>query len=168
MLKKAVETALNNQVQMELESAYIYLAMAAYLEEENLPGFGHWMRLQWQEETAHAMKIFEFIQDRGGKVALKSIAKPPASFKGPLDVMKKTLKHEQKVTASITKLYELALKEKDYPAQILLQWFIDEQTEEEKNAGDIIAQLEMVGDSGAGLVMVDRQLATRVAEPEEG
>lgn len=166
MLKQAVEAALNDQIQMELESAYIYLAMAAYLEEQNLPGFGHWMRIQWQEETAHATKLFDFILDHGGRVKLKSIKEPPATFKGPLDVMKKTLKHEQKVTASITKLYELALKEKDYPAQILLQWFIDEQTEEEKTAADIIAQLEMVGDSGAGLVMVDRQLAGRAVGEE--
>jgi ferritin len=163
MLKKAVEAALNDQIQMELESAYIYLGMAAYAEQKNLPGFAHWMRMQWQEEIAHAMKMFDFIHDRGGKVALKSLSRPPASYSGPLDVMKKTLKHEQKVTASITKLYELALKEKDYPSQILLQWFIDEQTEEEKAASDIIAQLEMAGDSGAGLVMVDRELAGRAA-----
>ncbi len=167
MLKKAVEDAINDQIQMELESAYIYLGMAAYLEEQNLPGFGHWMRMQDQEETAHAMKLFDFILDRGGHVELKPLAQPPASYKGALDVMQKALKHEQKVTASVTKLYELALKEKDYPAQILLQWFIDEQTEEEKTASDIIAQLEMVGDSGAGLVLIDRQLATRTAGAEE-
>jgi ferritin len=167
MLKKAVEAALNSQIQMELESAYIYLGMASYVEEQNLPGFGHWMRMQWQEETAHAMKIFDFIQDRGGRVELKSLKAPPAAYKGPLDVMKKTLKHERKVTASITGLYELAIKEKDYPTQILLQWFIDEQTEEEKTAADIVAQLEMVGESGQGLVMIDRELAGRTAGPEE-
>jgi ferritin len=167
MPKKAVQTALNAQIQMELESAYVYLAMAAFLEEQNLPGFGHWMRMQFQEEMAHAMKIFDYVLDSGGHVELKAIGQPPATFKGPLAVMKQALKHEQKVTASITKLYELALKEKDYPAQVLLQWFIAEQLEEEKTVGDIIAQLDRVGDSGAGLEMIDRQLAARTAEEQE-
>jgi ferritin len=164
MPKKAVETAINNQIQMEIESSYVYLAMAAYLDEQNLSGFSHWMRHQHQEELGHAMKLFDFLLDNGGHVELRAIAKPPATFSGPLAVMKQALKHEQKVTASITKLYELALKERDYPAQILLQWFIEEQTEEEKTVGDIIAQMEMAGESGTALLMIDRQLARRAGE----
>ena len=132
MPTKAVQAAINDQIAMELESAYVYLSMAAYFDENNLPGFSHWMRMQHQEELEHAMKLFDFMLDNGGHVVLKALAKPPAQFKGALAVMKQSLKHEQKVTASITRLYELAVKEKDYPAQILLQWFISEQTEEEK------------------------------------
>jgi len=165
MPTKAVEAALNDQIAMELESAYVYLAMAAYFNENNLPGFSHWMRMQHQEELAHAMKLFDFVLDNGGHIILRALAEPPVQFKDPMDVMKRSLKHEQKVTAAIAKLYELAVREKDYPAQILLQWFIAEQTEEEKTVGDIIAQMDMVGDSGSGLLLIDQRLASRtVAE----
>jgi ferritin len=166
MPTKAVAAAINDQIAMEMESAYIYLAMAAYFDEHNLPGFSHWMRMQHQEELAHAMKLFDFMLDNGGHVVLQALGKPPSQFKSPLHVMKQSLKHEQKVTAAITKLYELSVQEKDYPAQILLQWFIAEQTEEEKTVGDIIAQMEMVGDSGSGLMLIDQQLSGRTAQPE--
>lgn len=166
MPTKAVEAAINDQIAMELESAYIYLAMAAYFAEHNLPGFAHWMRMQHQEEQGHAMKLLDFVLDNGGHVVLQALGKPPSQFKDPLQVMKQSLKHEQKVTAAITALYELSVTEKDYPAQILLQWFIAEQTEEEKTVADIIAQMEMVGESGSGLLLIDRQLAGRTADEQ--
>ena len=167
MPTKAVQSAINDQIAMELESAYVYLSMAAYFDEHNLPGFSHWMRMQHGEELAHAMKMFDFMLDNGGHIVLKALAKPPSQFKGALAVMKETLKHEQKVTGAITELYELTVKEKDYPAQILLQWFISEQTEEEKTVGDIIAQMKMVGDSGSGLLLIDQHLAGRAAAAQQ-
>ncbi len=167
MPTKAVQAAINDQIAMELESAHVYLSMAAYFDENNLPGFSHWMRMQYQEELGHAMKLFDFMLDNGGHIVLKALAKPPSQFKGALAVMKETLKHEQKVTGAITKLYELTVKEKDYPAQILLQWFISEQTEEEKTVGDIIAQMKMVGDSGSGLLLIDQHLAGRAAAAQQ-
>ena len=167
MPTKAVQAAINDQIAMELESAHVYLSMAAYFDENNLPGFSHWMRMQYQEELAHAMKLFDFMLNNGGHIVLKALAKPPSQFKGALAVMKETLKHEQKVTGAITELYELTVKEKDYPAQILLQWFISEQTEEEKTVGDIIAQMKMVGDSGSGLLLIDQHLAGRAAAAQQ-
>lgn len=161
MLNPTVQQALNDQVQKELHSAYIYLSMAAYFEAENLAGAAHWMRNQAAEEQAHAMKIFDFIIDRGGRVALQAIDAPPADFASPLAVFQASYAHEQKVTKSIHDLYALAVKEGDYPTQVMLQWFIDEQVEEEKNASAIMAQLQMVGDSPAALLMIDRQLAAR-------
>jgi ferritin len=164
MLNSAVQQALNDQVQKELHSAYIYLSMAAYFEAENLPGAAHWMRGQAGEEQEHAMKLFDFIQDRGGRVTLQAIDAPPATFSSPLAVFEASYAHEQKVTKSIHDLYALAVKEADYPTQVMLQWFIDEQVEEEKNASAIMAQLQMVGDSPAALFMIDRQLAARAGE----
>lgn len=164
MLNPTVQQALNDQVQKELHSAYIYLSMAAYFEAENLPGAAHWMRNQAAEEQEHAMKIFDFIQDRGGRVTLQAIDAPPATFASPLAVFEAAYAHEQKVTKSIHDLYALAVKEGDYPTQVMLQWFIDEQVEEEKNASAIMAQLQMVGDSPAALFMIDRQLAARAGE----
>jgi len=161
MLNPTVQQALNDQVQKELHSAYIYLSMAAYFEAENLAGAASWMRQQASEEQAHAMKIFDFIIDRGGRVALQAIDAPPADFASPLAVFQASYAHEQKVTKSIHDLYALAVQEGDYPTQVMLQWFIDEQVEEEKNASAIMAQLQMVGDSPAALLMIDRQLAAR-------
>jgi len=161
MLNPTVQQALNDQVQKELHSAYIYLSMAAYFEAENLAGAASWMRQQASEEQAHAMKIFDFIIDRGGRAALQAIDAPPADFASPLAVFQASYAHEQKVTKSIHDLYALAVQEGDYPTQVMLQWFIDEQVEEEKNASAIMAQLQMVGDSPAALLMIDRQLAAR-------
>lgn len=161
MIPKTVLDALRAQIQKEFSSAYYYLSMSAHFTGVNLPGFAHWMRQQYQEETAHAMKIYDYIHERGGRVILEAIEKPPAEFKTPLDVLSKVLEHEKSVTASITALYELALKEKDYPTQIMLEWFIREQVEEERSAEDVINMLKMIGDAPAGLVMLDRQLAAR-------
>jgi ferritin len=161
MLSKSLQDAINEQINLELSSAYVYLSMSAHFEADNLSGFATWMRVQYNEETGHAMKFFKYMYDRGGKVFLKTIQQPSTKFKSPLDVFKLVLEHEQKVTASINKLYELALKEKDYASQSFLQWFINEQVEEEKNATDIINMLEMIGFTPISLMMADRQLGAR-------
>jgi ferritin len=163
MLSKVLVEAINEQVNFELSSAYLYLSMSAHFEGENLGGFANWMRVQYQEETGHAMKFFHYIYERGGRVTLKAIPQPAAKFKTPLDIFHQVLEHEQKVTASINRLYELALKEKDYAAQHFFQWFIGEQVEEEKNATDIITMLEMIGNTPVSLIMADRQLGARKA-----
>jgi ferritin len=119
------------------------------------------MRVQSVEEYGHAMKFYGCVIERNGHVELDTIDKPQAKFKSPVDVFKQVLEHEQKVTAMINKLYELAVKEKDYPSQIMLQWFVTEQLEEEKSASDILEQLKMIGDSPVSIIMMDRQLAAR-------
>jgi ferritin len=161
MISKSLQDALNEQINFELFSAYLYLSMSAHFEKQNLSGFATWMRVQYQEETGHAMKLYKYVFDRSGVVTLKAIAQPAIKFKKPTDVFKQVLEHEQKVTSLINKLYELAVKEKDYAAQSFLQWFVNEQVEEEKNATDIINMLEMVGDSPVSLIMADRQLGAR-------
>lgn len=161
MLSKSMLKALNEQINHELYSSYLYLSMSAHFQEANLPGFAHWMALQSKEEYEHAMKIFRYITERNGRVVLDAIDGPPTEFKKPLEVMKQVLEHEKKVSGLINRLYEMAVKEKDYPTQVMLQWFITEQVEEEKTAGDIIEQLKMVGDMPAGLIMLDRQLGSR-------
>ena len=161
MLSKAIQDAINNQINKELYSSYLYLAMSTYYAESNFSGFASWMKVQSTEEYGHAMKFYSYVIERNGHVELETIEKPGAKFKSPADVFKQVLEHEQKVTAMINKLYELAIKEKDYPTQIMLEWFITEQLEEEKSAGDILEQLKMVGDSPVSLIMMDRQLAAR-------
>ncbi|MFN2119808.1 MAG: ferritin, partial [Anaerolineales bacterium] len=137
MISKAMQDAINDQINKELYSSYLYLSMAAYFENKNLPGFAHWMRIQESEEREHAMKFYDFMLDRGATVLLAAIAAPESDWKSALDLFKQVAQHEAAVTASINALYELALKEKDYPAQVMLQWFITEQVEEEKNAAEI-------------------------------
>jgi ferritin len=164
MLSRRLQTALNDQITAELESAYVYLSMCAYFEAQNLRGMAHWMRLQAQEEIGHAMKIFDFINDRGGRVILQSLEKPPADFKSPLDAFQKALAHEQKITGLINKLYDLADDEDDYPTEVMLQWFIEEQVEEEKSASEVVEQLKLIGNQGAGLLILDKHLGERKAE----
>ena len=161
MLSKAIQDAINEQINKELFSSYLYLAMSTYYAESNFSGFASWMKVQSSEEYGHAMKFYSYVIERNGHVELETIEKPHAKFKSPVDVFKQVLEHEKKVTAMINKLYELAIKEKDYPTQIMLEWFITEQLEEEKSAGDILEQLKMIGDSSVSLIMMDRQLAAR-------
>ena len=161
MFTKKIQDAMNQQINHEFFSSYLYLAMAAHFETANLPGFAHWMKLQSDEEAEHGMKFYHYINERSGRVVLEAIAKPPVEFKTPLDVMKKVLEHEKKVTGTIEALYELALKEKDYAAQVMLHWFIKEQVEEEKNATDIIEMLKTIGDAPAGLAMLDSRVGAR-------
>jgi ferritin len=161
MIGKAVQDAINDQIQKEFYSAYLYLSMAAHFEEHNLGGFAHWMRVQCQEEQEHAMKFFDYLHERGGTVKLQAIDQPPAEWKSALELFNQVLEHEQKVTASIHTLYELALKENDYATQIMLQWFITEQVEEEKNAAQIIGDLKLIDAHGTALLMLDHQLGKR-------
>ncbi len=161
MLNKKIHDAMNDQIQRELESAYIYLSMAAYFDSINLPGFAQWMKMQFQEEQAHAFKFYDFVYDRGVQVILQALGQPPVEFQSPLDAFEKTLAHEQKITGHINDLYALAVEEKDYPSQILLQWFVGEQVEEEKSAGDILDMLKRIGDSYHALIMLDRELGQR-------
>lgn len=161
MLSKTIQDAMNEQIKNELYSAYLYLSMSAYCEATNLPGFAHWMRVQAQEEEAHAMKFYDFICERGGRVVLQAIDQPPVEFQSPLHVFEQTLEHEQKVTAMIHDLYGLAVQEKDYASQAFLQWFVTEQVEEEGSATQIVETLKMIGDKGQALVMLDRELGRR-------
>jgi ferritin len=161
MLSKKLQDAINEQIKNELYSGYLYLAMSAYFEANNLPGFAGWMRVQAAEEQEHALKFFDFVNERGGRVELQAIDQPPVEFEGTLAIFETTLEHEKKVTSLINGLYELALAEKDYPAQVMLQWFIDEQVEEEASATHIVETLKMVGEQGQALVMLDRQLGQR-------
>jgi ferritin len=161
MITDKMQKAINDQINKEFYSAYLYLSMAAYFESVNLPGFASWMRIQAGEEQEHGMKLFENLIDRGGKVELKALDAPQTSWKNNLDVFKDVQSHEAMVTASINTLYETALQEKDYPAQILLQWFITEQVEEEKNAAEIVQQLELIDAKGTAVLMLDHQLGKR-------
>lgn len=166
MLSKILLDALNDQIQAELHSAYIYMAMSAHFEAEALPGCAGWMQQQAREEVAHAMRLFGFINDRGGRVVLKVIDKPEEDFGAPLEAFKTALKHEQYISGRIHDLYALAVKENDYPTQTHLQWFIDEQVEEEKTAGDIVELFKRAGDHEGALLMIDQQLSAR--GPESG
>jgi len=161
MISKAMQDAVNEQINKELYSSYLYLSMAAYFENKNLPGFARWLHVQTDEERAHGMKFYQHLVDRGGSVMLKAIAAPATEWKSYLEVFKEVQAHEAKVTASINSLYELALSEKDYPLQVLLQWYINEQVEEEKNAAEIVQQLELIDAHGTAVLMLDHQLGKR-------
>lgn len=160
-MNQRMQDALNAQVNAELYSAYIYLSMAAHFKAVNLPGFAHWMRIQTMEEVAHAMKIFDFINERGGRAVLQTIEGPPVEFGAPLDVMQAAYDHERHVTSLIHSLYDLAIEEKDHATRIMLEWFVTEQVEEEDNTSSIVDQLQMMGDHPQGLFMLDRELAAR-------
>jgi ferritin len=159
-----MQDAINDQINKELYSSYLYLSMAAYLEDRNLSGFAHWMRVQETEEREHAMKLYDFIVERGGRVMLKAIEAPKTEWKSTLELAEEVAAHEAVVTASIHALYELALKEKDYSAQIMLQWFITEQVEEERNAAEIVSNLKLIEDRGTAILMLDHRLAKRGGE----
>ncbi len=163
MLSKKMIDALNEQLNKELYSAYLYMAMSSYCNDLGLKGFAKWFMVQYHEEMFHSMKLYEYIHRQGGKVLLMAIDEPPSEWKSPLDVFEKTLAHEQMVTARINALMELAQAEKDHASQIVLQWYVNEQVEEEENDNDIIAQLKLIGDSPQALMMLDRDLAARAA-----
>jgi ferritin len=164
MIGKAMQDAMNEQINKELFSSYLYLSMAAHFESKNLAGFAHWLRIQEAEEREHAMKFYEFIIERGGQVMLKAIEAPATEWNSNLELFREVAAHEAKVTASINALYELALAEKDYPAQVMLQWFINEQVEEEKNAAELVANLELIEERGTAVLMLDHRLAKRGGE----
>jgi ferritin len=161
MIKKRVENALNDQMNKEFYSYYLYLSMAAHFDSNNLKGFGHWMKIQAKEEAGHAMKLYEFLVSRGGKVTLQSIDAPPSDWKGHKDVFEDAYRHEQKVTGLITKLVELAKLEKDHPTEIFLQWFVNEQVEEEASAHEVLQKLQLIGSEGGALFVLDGELGKR-------
>jgi ferritin len=163
-LSNKLEKVLNDQINLEFCSAYAYLGMAAYFDHTAFTGFAKWMQVQSGEELGHANRFFKYIVERGGKVALQAIPEPKCAYKSPLDVFQASLGHEQKVSAAICAIYELAAAEKDYPTLSFLKWFLDEQVEEERNVGDMLAKLELVGDNASGLYQLDRQAAQRAAE----
>lgn len=155
-----INEAVNQQINLELFSGYSYLAMAAYFEEEELSGFAHWFRIQAREELGHAMKFFDYVNDANGKVELAAVAAPKARFKDALDVFKQGLEHEKRVTASLNKLMELAQKEKDFATINVLNWYINEQVEEEANFTAAVKKLEAAGCS-SGLLFLDHHFGKR-------
>ncbi len=165
MIDSELEEAINRQINEEIYSSYLYLSMSAYFESVGLKGFAHWMYVQHKEEMDHAMKFYRFLVERGGKVKLYGIKEPPHEWNSPLHVFEDTLKHERHITECINNLADLAEKKKDRAMLSLLQWFIDEQVEEEANVEEIIQMLKMIGDKGHGILMIDRELAKRVYTP---
>ncbi|NVM55408.1 MAG: ferritin [Candidatus Helarchaeota archaeon] len=165
MISKTLEEAINKQLNRELYSAYLYLSMAAYFESKGFSGFANWMRVQFQEETFHAMKFFDYVIGRGGRVTLLDIEAPPTKWGSLLDAFEYTYEHEQKVTGLINNLVKLATEENDYAAISMLQWYVNEQVEEEASASAIVDKLKMIGDAGSGLYMLDQELAQRVFTP---
>jgi ferritin len=163
MLSEKMENALNGQLNAEMYSGYMYLSMNAYFKSINLDGFANWMYYQAQEELTHAMKFYDFIISRGGRVKLAQIDAPPNSWDSPLAVFEATLAHEQKVTGLINDLVEKALEEHDHASNIFLQWFVSEQVEEEESVGGVLEQLKLMGEAKGGLFMMDRELAKRSA-----
>ena len=165
MLSQNMEQALNRQLNAELYSAYLYLSMAAYYYSLNLNGFANWMTVQNQEETMHAMKFYNYINERGGRINLDKIDGPPTNWNSPLEVFEETLKHEEKVTGLINNLVDLAIAERDHAANAFLQWFVTEQVEEEASANEVIQNLKLAGNDPHALFMLDRELGTRVFTP---
>ncbi len=165
MLKPSLEKALNDQINAELYSAYMYLSMSAWFDAAGLPGMAKWMKAQYQEEMFHVDKFFHYVLERGGKVTLRAIEAPPTEWASALDAFEKTLSHEQFVTSLINELASLCMDERDHATLNFLQWFIAEQVEEEAIAGELVSQLRMVGQSGHGMLMIDRELGVRVFTP---
>lgn len=168
MITPKMAEALNKQLNEELYSAYLYLAMSAYASHKGLKGAANWLNVQYQEETMHAEKFYAYIESHGAQVVLDSIAKPPAEYGSLLELFEEVLKHEEKVTGNINELATLASKEGDHATETFLQWFVTEQTEEEESARDIIDRLKLAGDTGLAVFMIDNELASRtLAAPAE-
>ena len=165
MLTEKMQKSLNEHINLEFASAHIYLAMGAYFESLNLSGFANWMRIQYREEDAHALKIYDFVHERDGEVQLFAIDAPPAKWESPQAAFESALEHERLVSSRIHALADLAIAESDHPTQSFLRWFVDEQVEEEANANAIVQKLKLVGNDGAGLFMVDQELAQRTFVP---
>ncbi len=165
MIGKKMQKALNDQVNAEMYSSYLYLSMNTWFQSQNLPGCANWMRVQAQEEMTHAMKIYDYIHERGGQVTLNAIDKPPAKWDSPVAVFEAVCKHEQKVTGLIDKLVDLAITEKDHASNSFLQWFVDEQVEEEASADEVLQKIKAVQKAPGGMFMMDRELGQRIFAP---
>ena len=161
MISQKLQDAINEQINSEFYAAHLYLSMAAYCDTLSLGGFAHWMKLQYEEEQSHALKLYDFLTDRGGRAVLQAIEQPPVEFESVTSIMQLALEQEKMVTSKIDTLYELALDERDYSAHVLLEWFVDEQVEEEKSLTEIIDHLNMVGNDGTGILLLDSRLAAR-------
>lgn len=166
MIGKNMEQALNEQIREELGSAYLYLAMAAYFHSQSLPGMARWMEVQVQEELGHAMRIFQHVVERGGRVKLEALPEPKFEWPTPLEAWRAAHAHERYISGRIHQLMELARAEKDYPAEVLLQWFVSEQVEEEDQTRRVVEMLERLGESGRGLLWLDKELGKRGKEEE--
>ncbi len=161
MLSKTMQDALNEQIKNEFYSAYLYLAMSAYFESLNMPGSAKWMRGQYEEERLHALKLYDYVNDRDGRVSLKALDQPQGDWASPVAAWENVLEHEHKVTASVHNLYALAIKENDYATQSMLKWFIDEQVEEEKNATLMVERFRQAGSQPATLLLFDGHFTKR-------
>lgn len=168
MLSEQMRAALNDQINMELEAAYVYAAMANHFEHQALKGFAHWMRLQSSEELDHARKFIDYMSDRGAPVEFKTIAAPQGGWSAPLAVFEDALAHERKVTASINRLSSMAIKEADHATHALLEWFVSEQVEEEANADEIVQQLKLADGAPGALFIMDREMAQRQPDGSGG
>ena len=164
-MNEKLEKALNDQLNAEFYSAYLYLSMAAYFRSINLSGFANWMEVQYQEEVVHAMKFYDYINERGGRVTLKAIDGPPSDWDSPLAAFEGAYAHEQKVTGMINDLVDLAREEHDHATEIFLQWFVSEQVEEEDSANEVVQKIKLMGDARGGLFMLDRELGQRTFTP---
>ncbi len=163
MISKNVEKAINEQIQREMFSSNLYLSMSAYFHFINLPGFAHWMRIQAQEEEFHALKFFDYLIERDGSPIISTIDQPQAKWNSALDAFEATYKHEQFISENINNLMDVAVQNKDHATQILLQWFVNEQVEEEANVKEILDKMKMVADFPGGLFMLDNELKQRPA-----
>jgi len=161
VIKEKIREAINRQINREFYSAYLYLSMSAYFESINLKGFSHWMRMQAKEETEHAMKLYDYLIEKGGRVILSEIESPLSEWKSPLTVFEHTYEHEKKVTEMINDLMELAKSKNDYSTEVFLQWFVNEQVEEEASAEEILQKIKLMKDTPGRLSMLDRQLGER-------
>jgi len=162
MIDQRMQEALNKQINAEIYSAYLYLSMSAHFQSVNLAGFANWMRVQWQEELAHALKFYDYVNERGGRVVLQPVEAPPSAWDSPLALFEHVHQHEQKVTGMINKLVDLAVEIRDHATNNVLQWFVAEQVEEEASADEVVQKLKLVGDDPGALFMIDRELAQRV------
>jgi len=165
MISEKMQKAFLAQINKELFSEYLYLSMKAYFADKNLKGFVNWLNIQVQEEHAHAMGMFDYIIERGGKIELEAIEKPKCTWESPLEAFKDVVGHEQYITSQINALYDVADTEKDRAAQLFLNWYVKEQVEEEASAGDILAHLELIGNDTKALLDLDKELSTRVFNP---
>ena len=168
MINEKMQDAINEQINAEMYSAYLYLSMSAYFESEGLSGFANWMRVQYDEEVFHAMKFFNYVAERGGRVTLKAIDAPQAEWKSVIDVFENTLEHERHVTSLINNLVDLSIELKDHATNQMLQWFVEEQVEEESTAETILDELKLIGEAKSGLFMMNRELAQRTFSPPAG
>lgn len=165
MINQRLEKAINEQINAELYSAYLYLSMGAYFEEQGLEGFANWMRVQFEEEQFHGLKFFDYLAERGGRILLGAIEAPATEWESPVAVFEEVLKHERHVTSLINNLIDIAIEEKDHATKSFLNWFIDEQVEEEAAAESLLSQLRLVQGDGRGLLMLDRELSSRTFTP---